>query len=208
MMSLLGIYNNLPSEMHETLIRSHIRFEKGWNGITLEDYLKLQETDGNLPVMREICQRCFGTRIWDHIDCIIGGWTYEKGKQISQGFNFTCNNPDALLTLLKSLKDKFCQDSSNCHGPRDTFRELIKAGPGLHVCVTQEEKRNSNLHDIHIDKFQLVCNRQNDGFCDYTYIDKQFYDHMKDVVPWWVSDKLKEVGKVIAEHPPERGPKY
>ena len=70
------------------------------------------------------------------------------GNDISQGFEFNCIKPDSLLAALKS-SDQFCQDGSNCHGPRDTFRELVKSGSGLHVCVVQAASRMSHRHDIH-----------------------------------------------------------
>lgn len=208
-MALPVPYDSLPGDLQETLVRSHVEFEKGWKGITLLDYLKLVDKNGILDVVKQVHARCSkaSSALWGHLDCIVGGWTYEAGQQISQGFNFTTKNADAMLSFMKGLTT-FCQDGVNCHGPRDTFRELITAGPGLHVCITQTAARETNPHDIHIDKFQTVCKRKADGFCDYEYFDKQMVEHMKDVVPWWLGERLKEVGKVIAEHPPERGPKY
>ncbi len=91
---------------------------------------------------------------------------------------------------------------------RDTFRELIKSGAGLHVCVVQTNSRHSHRHDIHIDKFQTVCTKQKDGYCDYEYFDEQMVNHMKDVVPWWLGERLKDIGEAMTKYPPERGPKF
>jgi hypothetical protein len=206
-MSLPAPYDSLPADLQETLIRSHVEYEKGWKGLSLADYLKMRNDDGILDVIKAVYNRCSVLPgLWGHIDSIVGGWTYAGGNEISQGFNFNCAKPDPLLNLLK-VSGSFCQDGVNCHGPRDTFRELIKSGPGLHVCVVQTDSRGTHKHDIHIDKYQTVCTRKEDGFCDYKYLDKNMANHMKDVVPWWIGERLKELGKIIAEHPPERGPK-
>ncbi len=207
MITLPAPYDKLPLPLQNTLVRSHIEAEKGWKGLSLQDYLKMRNDDGILEVIKAVYNRCLiCPSLWGHIESIVGGWTYPAGQDISQGFNFNCANPDALLTVLKS-SDKFCQDGTNCHGPRDSFRELVKAGSGLHVCVVQASSRLSHKHDIHIDKFQTICEKQSDGYCDYAYLNTNMFNHMKDVVPWWVGERAKEVGKIIAEHPPERGPK-
>lgn len=200
-------YDSLPLPLQETLQRSHIEFEKGWKGISLADYLEDRKKVGILDVVKAVYERCkVFAGLWGHIDCVIGGWTYPGGNNISQGFNFNCSNPDVLITLLKA-SNNFCQDGANCHGPRDTFRELIKSGPGLHVCVVQKDSRETHKHDIHIDKHQTVCTKQEDGFCDYTYLNEQMYDHMKDVVPWWIGERMKELGKTMEKYPPPRGSK-
>lgn len=207
-MALPAPYDTLPLALQETLVRSHVEAEKGWKGLSLADYLKMRKDEGTLDVIKEVYDRCMAvTGLWSFVDNIVGPWTYPAGHNISQGFSFNCSKPEGLLDLLKA-SSKFCQDAVNCHGPRDTFRELIKSGPGLHVCVTQAASRSSHLHDIHIDKHQTVCTKQEDGFCNYSYLDKNMYNHMKDVVPWWVGERMKELGKIIAEHPPERGPKF
>ena len=205
-MALPAPYASLPAAMQKTLIRSHVLFEKGWPNITLLDYLKLQDKEGILEVIKAVFHRCrIQPSVWLHVDTIVGGWTYAAGNDISQGFEFNSSTPDSLLATLKS-SDQFCQDGSNCHGPRDTFRELVKSGSGLHVCVTQAASRMSHRHDIHIDKFQTICQKQTDGYCDYAYLNDNMYNHMKDVVPWWVGERAKDLGKIIGETPPERGP--
>ncbi len=202
-------YDALPGDLQDTLERSHVEFEKGWKGISLEDYLKLTDKNGILAVIKEVHQRCSKAEsaLWGYIDVIIGGWTYDAGQQISEGFNFRCKNPDTMLSFVKG-SGRFCQDGTNCHGPRDSFRELIKAGPGLHVCITQTAARNTHLHDIHIDKFQTVCTRKSDGYCTYEYFDSQMVAHMKDVIPWWLGERAKDLGELLKEYPPERGPKF
>lgn len=201
-------YDSLPLPLQETLQRSHVEYEKEcWKGISLADYLDHRTKDGILDVVKAVYERCkILTGLWGHIDCVKGGWTYPGGANISQGFDFNCKNPEALLTLLKKSAD-FCQDGVNCHGPRDTFRELIKKGPGLHVCVVQKDSRETHKHDIHIDKHQTICTKQEDGFCNYEYLNDQMADHMKDVVPWWIGERMKELGKMMEKYPPPKGPK-
>jgi hypothetical protein len=207
-MTLPAPYDSLPVPLQDTLTRSHVEFVKGWPNLSLIDYLKMRDADGILDVIKAVYNRCLiAPSIWLQIDTIVGGWTYPSGHEISQGFNFNCSDPDALLKALRASKD-FCQDGSNCHGPRDTFRELIKSGSGLHVCVTQSGSRSTHKHDIHIDKFQTVCTKQDDGYCDYEYIDSNMVDHMKDVVPWWIGERVREIGEAMAKYPPPRGPKY
>src|SRR5262249_37467162 len=134
---------------------------------TIPDLLKAMDARGDLGVLKDIEFRCrTQPGLWARIRNVLGVWDYAGGNQVSQGFGFTCDDPDAMKTLVKS-SSKFCEDPVNVHGPRDTYRELITAGPGLHVCITQKDQRSNPKypHDIHIDKFQTVCERGADGKC-------------------------------------------
>jgi len=193
-------YDNLPDAVQNTLARSHVRFEQGWKGISLADYLKVQNDDGNLDVIKAVYDRCLVyPGVWSHIELIIGGWNYAKGHNVSQGFEFTCSNPDALLILMRQPNAPFCEDPFNVHGPRDSFRELIKHGPGLHVCISQCQARADHNHDIHIDKFQTVCQKVAGRFCNYVVADKEaaknMEEHMKEAIPWMLGEARKAAEK-------------
>jgi len=211
MTALPAPYNTLPIALQDTLVRSHVEAEKGWPGLTLEDYLKDRESTGILDVIKKIYVRCvIYPAVWSHIDSIVGGWTLKTGHNISLGFNFRCSNPDELLKRLRDTAAPFCEDTSNVHGPRDTFRELVTSGPGLHVCVTQPASRATEFHDIHIDQFQVVCTKEEDGKCNYKYVRDRdafgnFVGHMSDVIPWLAEKAMKTVGEAVApngEMPP------
>jgi hypothetical protein len=183
--------------LKDTLKRSHVQFEKGWKGISYDDYLKVLTDNGILEVINAVYNRCLiYPVIWKHIDSIFGGWTYAAGHDVSQGFSFICSNPDALLDVMRHPQAPFCQDPFNVHGERDSFREIVMSGPGLHVCITQPQARGKAdvPHDIHIDKFQVVCRKIN-GYCNYATATpgaaKNMKDHMKDVVPWLL-DKTRK----------------
>lgn len=207
-MKLPAPYDELPLDLQETLIRSHIEAEKGWKGLTLAEYMKMRDEEGHLDVIRDVHGRCrVLPGLWSHVDAIVGPWTYAGGHDISMGFSFVCAKPEALLSFIKA-SDKFCQDGVNCHGPRDTFRELIRSGPGLHICIAQPEARGTHMHDMHIDKYQTVCQRKADGYCEYAYLDQNFIKHMKDVTPWWVGERFKDLGRFTARNSTKNPPKY
>jgi hypothetical protein len=131
----------------------------------------------------------------------------KTGHNISLGFHFKSSKPDDLLNRLRDANSPFCEDSTNVHGPRDTFRELVQQGPGLHVCVTQPAARNSEFHDIHIDRFQMVCTKQENGKCNYHYVSSRaalgnFAGHMGDVIPWLVEETMKKTIGPNGEMPP------
>jgi hypothetical protein len=190
-------YDKLPIALQDTLIRSHVEAEKDWKGLTLEEYLKDRQSTGILDVIKAIYDRCkIYPVVWSNIDCIIGGWTLKTGHNISLGFNFKCSKPENLLDRLRDQNAPFCEDTTNVHGPRDTFRELVQGGPGLHVCVTQPAARGTDYHDIHIDRLQMVCTKDN-GKCDYHYVNSKdalgnFVGHMSDVIPWLVEETMKK----------------
>lgn len=199
---LPAAYNNLPASLKQTLVQSHQEYVKGWPGRLFVDYINDLDTGGHLTVISAVYARCGkDPKLWPFIQAIIGPWNYAQGHQISQGFNFLCDKPDDLLKLLRG-SSLFCEDdpTTTVHGPRDCFRELITSGPGLHVCVVRSSSRSTHRHDIHIDKSQTVCTRQSDGFCDYHYLNTNFINHMKDVVPWFITDVApKKIGEAVGD---------
>src|SRR5262245_55705452 len=102
----------------------------------------------------------FGT--WPHIKAIRNIYTGVG----SRGFFADAVDHEAFLRDMKFLtrhrnviemkvgKARFCQDIGNVHGARDTFREVVLFGPGLHVCITQPAERGKTPCDIHVDTFQ------------------------------------------------------
>jgi hypothetical protein len=200
---------DLPPLVKDTLVRSHVIYEKGWPGISFDGYLGNLENDGILPVILAVYNRCLiYPSIWQNIDTIFGGWTFAGGHGVSQGFNFNCSNPDAFLKLMRNPLAPFCEDLFNVHGERDSFRELVKTGPGLHVCITQPQARikvgdDAVPYDIHIDKFQVVCSKLPDGRCNYATVSQgaaeNMKDHMKEAVPWMLDDYRKKAEKRLKD---------
>ena len=213
-------YDKLPEPLKATIRRTYnnktkdnnnFAWEMGFKGVkeelTLGEVLKKLEDNGHLDVIKAIYNRSLvEPKLWPSIKEILNIWTYAAGNQISQGFNYTCDNPDMALVDMRAT-NKFCEDdpTTTVHGPRDCFRELITAGEGLHVCITRKEARATEDHDIHIDKHQVICKKKANGQCDYSYFNQNFADHMKDVIPWWLDKQLK---KLPDFKPPERGPKW
>jgi hypothetical protein len=87
----------------------------------------------------------------------------------------------------------FCRDSVNVHGPRDSFREIVDIGEGLHICITQPAKRGSERCDFHIDASQQgqVCFN---GYC-IPIVNRQTAEHLKQVGPWLVKEGFERVLK-------------
>lgn len=198
-------YHKLPDPLKQTLAKSHQEYVKGWPGRPFADYINDLDSGGHLAVIRDVHARCTKEpKLWPFLQAVIGPWTYAAGHNISQGFNFLCDKPDELLKALRG-SSFFCEDdpTTTVHGPRDCFRELISGGSGLHVCVVRPASRQTHHHDIHIDKFQTVCARKADGSCDYQYLNTNFVNHMKDVVPWFLTDvapkKIEEATKAVGK---------
>ena len=199
-------FDQMPVDLQETLARSHAEATKGWKGLELDFYLNDLQKCGFLDVIKAVYGRCMKyPRIWTFIDCIIGPWTLEGGHNVSMGFHFRCAKPNDFLNLMRDTAAPFCEDIFNVHGPRDTFREIIKQGPGLHVCITQPAHRHLDLHDIHIDAFQMVCEKMLGGKCNYlnSVTEKtgraNTVGHMKEAIPWMVGDYYKKIKKKISE---------
>jgi hypothetical protein len=94
----------------------------------------------------------------------------------------------------------FCRDKINVHGPRTSFREIVKLGEGLHICITEREKRSDTHCDCHIDEIQQgqVCF---DGFC-VPLLNKQTREHVKKVGPWLREEAKKTVVDWTKKHTP------
>ena len=77
---------------------------------------------------------------------------------------------------------KFCKDLFNVHGARDSFREIVKQGPGLHICIAQPAVRSKLSCDLHIDAIQQgsVCSK---GSC-IPLVNGQTIEHLRTVGPW------------------------
>lgn len=77
---------------------------------------------------------------------------------------------------------RFCKDLFNVHGARDSFREIVKQGPGLHICIAEPAVRSTTSCDLHIDKVQQgqVCSK---GSC-VPLLNGQTVEHLRTVGPW------------------------
>ncbi len=120
----------------------------------------------------------------------------------SRGFACEPFDHDAFMRLMTSLTvgasldehlrdSRFCRDKFNVHGPRDSFREIVSAGEGLHICITQPANRADTRCDVHIDDVQQgqVCF---DGFC-VPLVNGQTIEHVKTVGPWLASEAKDKV---------------
>jgi hypothetical protein len=199
-------YDALPEKLRQTIWNSYkgktaqnpyLAWDLGFKGnhiqLSLEQLLKAMDASGRLRVIKEIHARCvILPQVWDQIKAIYQIWDYPGGNDVSQGFDCELYDQAGLRTLLRSdaAKGRFCEDGVSAHRPCDTFRELIKSGPGLHVCIMPPGHASSDVHGIHIDKWQVVCERKSDGKCDYSYFNTQFYEHMKDATPWYINKKI------------------
>ena len=94
----------------------------------------------------------------------------------------------------------FCRDKVNVHGPRTSFREIVQAGEGLHICITDAADRADTHCDCHIDEIQQgqVCF---DGFC-VPLLNKQTVEHVKKVGPWLREEAKKTVVDWTKKHSP------
>lgn len=202
-------YDTLTDALKETIRRTHreksksnanFAWQLGFVGaheqLTIPELLKAMDKRGDLAVLKDVEYRCSLRlkTLWPCIRNVLGVWNYAAGHQVSQGFNFTSDDPDAMQALVKG-STLFCEDATNVHGPRDCYREIIKSGPGLHVCITQKAARATNQLDIHIDQFQAVCTRMTNGQCDPAWFNTNTAKHMYDVVPWWLGEQLHKVGE-------------
>lgn len=224
----------IPPPLRDTIARTHaqktaannnLAWQLGFVGthrqMTLDELLTRLETSGHLRILREIHGRAARfAGLWDHIHEILNLWDYAAGAGVSQGFKFTCRAPEQLRSFMRS-RTTFCEDDPRTavHGDKDCFRELIQSGPGLHMCVTRPSSYATEDHDLHIDAWQVVCDRKTDGQCDYHYRNVQFFQHLRHAAPWAIGNAagnasrrvgqaLDEVGRVLATTPIERGPRW
>jgi hypothetical protein len=96
---------------------------------------------------------------------------------------------------------KFCKDAFNVHGERDSWREIVDSGPGLHICVTNASGRartdeNYPASDFHIDAVQQgqFCSN---GVC-IPLVNGQTIGHLQTVGPWL----LEQPGDWLKKHSP------
>ena len=102
---------------------------------------------------------------------------------------------------LPVMDSKFCKDAFNVHGERDSWREIVSSGPGLHICVTNASGRartheNYPASDFHIDAVQQgqFCSN---GIC-VPVINGQTIGHLQTVGPWL----LQQPGDWLKKHSP------
>jgi hypothetical protein len=167
---------------------------------TLKELSKLLAASPATPTIRAVYDRMRPFGVWYHID---------KIRQIfdgsgSRGFFCEPVNHDSFLRDMKVLTQyrnafemaarvaRFCQDLANCHGPRDSFREFVFFGPGLHICVTQPAERMNWRHpcDIHIDTVQQG-QRVGCGYC-VPLVDLSTVAHIISVSPYFATSLKKQ----------------
>jgi hypothetical protein len=111
-------------------------------------------------------------------------------------------NPYLAQIKVPLTDSKFCRDAFNVHGERDSFREMVKQGEGLHICITNAIGRaRTDEHypycDFHIDQIQQgqVCV---DGYC-VPIVNGQTIEHLKTVGPWLI----QQPGEWLKKHLPK-----
>ena len=116
-------------------------------------------------------------------------------KGLARGPVYAELDPNVVPLSAPLMDSKFCQDQFNVHGARDSFREMVKQGPGLHICITQPAARGNTPCDLHIDEVQQgqVCTQ---GYC-VPLLNGQTIEHLRTVGPWlavqpvnWVRERL------------------
>lgn len=119
---------------------------------------------------------------FDHNMFLDQMWALTKGPRISP-------DPNVVPVSVPLSDSKFCKDAFNVHGPRDSFREMVKQGPGLHICIAEPAVRATTTCDLHIDEIQQgqVCSQ---GIC-IPIMNGQTIDHLRTVGPW-LAQKAKE----------------
>lgn len=194
-------------------------------GVTVNDMVDRLDKNGVLGVILRVYARIENPTesrsfpgIWSNIDVILNGWDVVAGKGVSEGFAYVAKNRMNMSNLFRLIGPSslgplrgsgpyagyFCEDdpSTTVHGDRDCFREMIKMGPGLHVCVARQRYNpadTATFDDIHVDVWQVPSTRTAMGRCDYHYATQGFAKHMVDVIPWWVGDQTSGVGNWLKD---------
>jgi peptidoglycan hydrolase-like protein with peptidoglycan-binding domain len=162
-------------------------------------------------ILRDLHVRMNPFDIWKNIRIIVNVYTGVG----SRGLFCEPFNHDAFLAQMQALTtgprigpdpnvvplqvpltdSKFCRDGFNVHGPRDSFREIVKQGPGLHICITQPAARATEPCDLHIDQVQQgqVCSN---GVC-IPIINGQTIEHLRTVAPWLAEEAKKKFRKLL-----------
>lgn len=125
---------------------------------------------------------------FDHNTFLVQMDALTKGPRIGP-------DPNVVPLQFPLTDSKFCRDGFNVHGPRDSFREIVKQGPGLHICITQPAARATTPCDLHIDQVQQgqVCSS---GVC-VPLINGQTIEHLRTVAPWLAEEAKKKFKKNI-----------
>lgn len=213
----------LPEPLWQAILRSYddkslsnrnLAWTLGFVGVdnrsTLDAAALLTQMDGNgdmqnlMLVYNRFDNKTGGRAFpdaWDNIAAILNTWDLKAGHGVSTGMKCRLKDRDAVRTMVRSGKYTtwFCEDNPTTavHGDRDCFREIIKVGRGLHLCVARQNYDPANedtFDDFHVDEWQVPSTRQADGFCDYHYASEGFVKHIKEAAPWWVSDKKEKAG--------------
>lgn len=166
-------------------------------GSVPDDELKhLVETSPiSLAILKSMFSRMERFQIDRKIKVIFDIWTGDGSK------GFRCevfDHNDALrhmekltFSWLYPAVTSFCRDAWNCHGPRDSFREMrVVWGEGLHICITQPAERGKTPCEFHIDTIQQggVCYY---GYCLPVTGCLQTIGHLITVGPWFAKEALK-----------------
>jgi hypothetical protein len=113
-----------------------------------------------IPVLTELYARMRPFNIWPNIKIIHE--VYIGENRSSLGIFCEPFDHDAFLRQMFRLTEgipipptpfggitlplddsKFCKDLINVHGQRDSFREIVKQGPGLHICIAKPAVRST-----------------------------------------------------------------
>ncbi|HEX2885076.1 hypothetical protein [Vineibacter terrae] len=218
--SFLPPLSDLPADVQETIRRTNdakkpdllllYPFLAKHEGPLAPKELSARFGGGNAgatDILRALHARMKPFGIWKNIRIIVNVY---QGTG-SQGLFCEPFDHDAMLKQMTALTtgpatvmvmpnmpltdSKFCRDAFNVHGPRDSFREMVKQGPGLHICITQPQQRASEPCDLHIDEIQQgqVCSG---GFC-IPIVNGQTIDHLRTVGPWLADEARKFLDKIL-----------
>jgi hypothetical protein len=167
---------------------------------TLRELSRLIAASPDFPIVREIYDRMKRFGIWSQVRAI---------RNVYRGIGshgFACDPVDhnafmnamTVLTRPRSaleaaaLQAPFCRDIANVHGPRDSFRESVTWGPGLHICITQPSHRATEACDIHIDQYQQGSDCVG-GYCIPRVLDARTVAHLISVAPWLASEAKQKI---------------
>jgi hypothetical protein len=211
--------SNLPADIQEVVRRSNAA--KKPNELMLFPFIGASEgplspavlsarfggaNAGATAILLALHSRMTPFGIWKNIKIIINVYQgigskgvfcepFDHGLFLAQMTRLTVG-PIIGPRLISPLTDsKFCRDRFNVHGPRDSFREIVSQGPGLHICITQPAARAATACDLHIDEAQQgqVCAG---GFC-VPLMNGQTIEHLRTVAPWLADEAKKWLPKFL-----------
>ena len=166
---------------------------------------------GATQILRDLHKRMKPFDIWKNVRIIVNVYTgtgsrglfcepFDHAAFLAQMRALTTGpsiglDPNVVPLSIPLVDSKFCRDAFNVHGPRDSFREMVKQGAGLHICITQPGKRGIEPCDLHIDDVQQgqVCSQ---GVC-IPIVNGQTVEHLKTVGPWLAKEAQKWFRKVL-----------